>query len=65
MADSFLTRAYQKLPFALPSAEADRQIKEREQRIAGRLSHNASDEAEDSIGSRHIVCFQFRSFVKP
>jgi hypothetical protein len=33
MADSFLTRVYKKLPFALPSAEAQKQINERQQQI--------------------------------
>jgi hypothetical protein len=33
MADSFLTRAYQKLPFALRSAEAQKQIEARQQKI--------------------------------
>ena len=34
MVRSFLTRSYKKLPFALPSAEADRQIKDRERLIS-------------------------------
>jgi hypothetical protein len=34
MVKSFLTRKYKKLPFALPSAEADRQIRDREQLMA-------------------------------
>ena len=35
MADSFLTRSYEKLPFALRSAEAARQIQDRQDKIAG------------------------------
>jgi hypothetical protein len=35
MADSFLTRLYEKLPFALPSAEAHKQIEERQLKISG------------------------------
>jgi hypothetical protein len=33
MENSFLTRSYEKLPYALPSAEADKQIKERDQKL--------------------------------
>jgi hypothetical protein len=33
MSGSFLTRAYQKLPFALPSTEAEKLIKDREEKI--------------------------------
>jgi hypothetical protein len=35
MADSFLTRSYEKLPFALRSADAAKQIKDRQDKIAG------------------------------
>jgi hypothetical protein len=42
MVKSFLTRKYKKLPFALPSAEADRQIKDREQKLAVGLLKNAA-----------------------
>jgi hypothetical protein len=41
MAQSFLTRSYKKLPFAMPSAEADRQIKDREQKLAVGLLKNS------------------------
>jgi hypothetical protein len=41
MAQSFLTRVYKKLPFAMPSAEADRQIKDREQNMAVGLLKNS------------------------
>lgn len=44
MAHSFLTRVYEKLPFALRSAEAHKQIEDREQKIAGGLLHNADAE---------------------
>jgi hypothetical protein len=40
MAASFLTSVYEKLPFALPSAEADKQIKERQLKIAEGKSHD-------------------------
>jgi len=39
----FLTRSYQKLPFALPSAEADKQIRDRQDKIAGRSLQDASE----------------------
>ena len=42
MVKSFLTRSYKKLPFALPSTEADRQIKDREQLIAAGLLKDAA-----------------------
>ncbi len=35
MTASFLTRLYQRLPFALPSAQAHRQIEDRQEKIAG------------------------------
>jgi hypothetical protein len=44
MADSFLTSLYEKLPFALPSAEAARQIKDRQDKIAGGSLHEAEAE---------------------
>jgi hypothetical protein len=44
MAHSFLTRVYEKLPFALRSAEAHKQIEDREQKIAGGPLHNADAE---------------------
>ncbi len=44
MADSFLTRVYNKLPFALRSAEAHKQIEDRQQRIIGGLSQAADAE---------------------
>jgi hypothetical protein len=44
MADSFLTRSYEKLPFALRSAEAARQIKDRQDKIAGGSSRKAEAE---------------------
>jgi hypothetical protein len=43
MAQSFLTRAYKKLPFAMPSAEADRQIKDRDQKMAVGLLQNSNE----------------------
>ena len=52
MADSFLTRSYEKLPFALRSAEAHKQIEDRQRKIAGGLSHNA--EAEQIAVRRRI-----------
>ena len=44
MADSFLIRCYQNLPFALRSAEAARQIKERQDKIVSRLLPDAAAE---------------------
>jgi hypothetical protein len=52
MADSFLTRVYGKLPFALRSAEANKRIEERQQKIIGGLSH--SDAAEPVAVRRKI-----------
>jgi hypothetical protein len=46
MIASFLTRAYEKLPFALPSAEADKQIKERQDKI---ISGKANDTDAEEI----------------
>jgi hypothetical protein len=40
MADSFLTRTYEKLPFALRSAEAHKQIEKRQQKIIAGLSRD-------------------------
>jgi len=40
MADSFLTRVYEKLEFALRSVDAHKHIEERQQKIAGGLSRN-------------------------
>jgi hypothetical protein len=37
MAASFLTRVYEKLPFALRRAEAQKQIEERRMKIVGEL----------------------------
>jgi hypothetical protein len=44
MAHSFLTSVYEKLPFALRSAEAHKHIEDREQKIAGGPLHNADAE---------------------
>ena len=44
MADSFLTHLYEKLEFALPSAEAAKQIEDRQKKITGGLSHAAAAE---------------------
>ena len=44
MATSFLTRNYQKLPFALPSAEAHKQITERDKRFTSPVRNTAEDE---------------------
>jgi hypothetical protein len=44
MANSFLTRVYGKLPFALRSAEAHKQIEDRQQKIIGGLSRDADTE---------------------
>jgi len=53
MTASFLTRVYEKLPFALPSAEADKHIKERQEKI---ISGKASDtEAGEMPVRRKVV----------
>lgn len=52
MADSFLTRVYEKLPFALRSAEAHKQIKDRQEKIIRGLSHAA--DAEPAAVRRRI-----------
>lgn len=44
MADSFLTRSYQKLPFALKSAEAHKQIEQRQKQIIEGFSRAAKEE---------------------
>ena len=44
MAASFLTRSYEKLPFALRSAEAHKQIEDRQKKITGSFSHAADAE---------------------
>jgi len=44
MADSFLTRSYQKLPFALRSADAHKQIEQRQKKIIEGFSRAAKDE---------------------
>ena len=44
MTASFLTRVYEKLPFALPSAEADKQIKERQEKIIAGSVHASAAE---------------------
>jgi hypothetical protein len=44
MADSFLTRSYEKLPFALRSADAAKQIKDRQDKIVGGSLHEAEAE---------------------
>jgi hypothetical protein len=44
MADSFLTRLYEKLPFALRSAEAHKQISERHEKIAAGMMKPAAAE---------------------
>jgi len=44
MADLFLTRVYENLPFALRSAEARKQIEDRQQKIIGGLSHHTDAE---------------------
>lgn len=43
MSDSFLTRLYQKLPFALPSADAGKLIKDREGKIVGSSSRGVDE----------------------
>jgi hypothetical protein len=42
MEDSFLTRSYEKLPFALRSTEAHKQIEERQQKILAGSSHDSA-----------------------
>jgi hypothetical protein len=44
IAASFLTRLYEKLPFALRSEEADKQIKDRQEKIVAGLTREASAE---------------------
>jgi hypothetical protein len=44
MAASFLTRSYEKLPFALRSADADKQIKDRQEKIIAGLTPDAGAE---------------------
>jgi len=44
MAASFLTSCYEKLPFALKSADAQKQIEDRQKKITGGLSHAADAE---------------------
>jgi hypothetical protein len=44
MTSSFLTRVYEKLPFALPSAEADKQIKERQEKIVSGTGRDTETE---------------------
>jgi hypothetical protein len=51
MTTSFLTRLYEKLPFALPSAEAHRQIEDRQQKITAGLSR----EAEEPMQSKRRI----------
>jgi hypothetical protein len=53
MAASFLTRSYEKLPFVLRSAEADRQIKDRQKKIVAGLSRDA--EAEPIATKRRVL----------
>lgn len=43
MSDSFLTRVYEKLPFALRSAEAQKLIEDRHQKIVGATQTAASE----------------------
>jgi hypothetical protein len=44
MTASFLTRSYEKLPFALRSTEAHKQIEDRQEKIVGGLSHGTNAE---------------------
>ena len=44
MTASFLTRVYEKLPFALPSVQADKQIKERQDKIVSGSGRDADTE---------------------
>lgn len=43
MTDSYLTRVYERLPFALRSAEAHKQIEERQKRLTGEISTTANE----------------------
>jgi len=43
MTTSFLTRVYKKLPFALPSAEAHKQIADRQLKISAGLPSAAAE----------------------
>ena len=43
MANSFLTRSYKKLPFALPTAQAHKAIADREQKMAEHLLQNPAE----------------------
>jgi hypothetical protein len=52
MASSFLTSCYEKLPFALKSADAQKQIEDRQKKITGRLSR--ADDAEPIANKRKI-----------
>ena len=51
MTASFLTRKYEKLPFALPSAEAQKHIEDRQQKIAG----GASREDDEPVATRRRI----------
>ena len=46
MVESFLTRKYKKLPFALPSAVAHKAVADREQKMAADLLLNAAEPTE-------------------
>ncbi len=52
MAHSFLTRVYEKLPFALRSTEAHRQIEERQQKIVSGTAHETK--AEEILVRRKV-----------
>ena len=52
MAASFLTRAYEKLPFALKSTEAHKQIEERQHKI---ISGAGSDTEPEEIAVRRKI----------
>jgi len=52
MADSFLTRVYEKLPFALKSADAHKQIEERQQKLVS--GNSDADDAEPVPAKRKI-----------
>jgi hypothetical protein len=54
MAVSFLTRSYEKLPFALRGVEVHKQIEERQRKIIGGLSHAAG--AEPIATTQKIRC---------
>jgi hypothetical protein len=45
MVQSFLTRLYKRLPFALPSSQANKQIKDREEKYADGFSKNPGEPA--------------------